>query len=108
MLAAFLKLLSYCLNYSNHKGEFEITPTVAPGRNGSGSFSLVPVFWRELDSGPTSNPHPPPPTGFWPLEMNVGLESLPPGFFAGRVATQIPSFLPGPVTTLTLPQGGGL
>ena len=38
----------------------------------------------------------------------MGLEPLPPGFFAGRVAAQIPSFLPGPVTTLTPPQGGGL
>lgn len=46
MLAAFLKLLSYCLNYSSHKGEFEITPTVAPRRNSSGI--VFPVF---LSSG---------------------------------------------------------
>lgn len=79
-----------------------------PGETAAGSFPRVPVFWRELDSSPDRPPSPSPSAGFWPPEMSVGLESLSPGFSAGRVAAPIPSFLPGPVTILTPPQGGGL
>lgn len=81
----FEKLLSYCLNYSSHKGEFEITPTAAPGRSSSGI--IFPVFLSSGESWipPLTVPHHPPnpPTllspsaGFWPPEMSVGLVSVP-------------------------------
>lgn len=54
MSAAFLKLLSYFLNYSSHKGGFEISPTGAPRRNGNQIVSLCSCLLERARLLPTS------------------------------------------------------